>query len=66
MHEEGNVGKGSARNRPQVSGSRILQERPAVNRLLTVDICTGRMAAIAREGVAHGDHDRVRLIPALT
>jgi hypothetical protein len=26
--EDGNVGKGSARNRPQVSGSRISQKDP--------------------------------------
>jgi hypothetical protein len=70
IHEEDNVGKGSARNRTQVSGSGIPQERPAVNRLLTVELSTGFLAAIAREGgahkrVAHGDHDRVRLIPTL-
>jgi hypothetical protein len=59
------VGKGSARNRPQVSGSRILHERPAVNRLLTVGIRTGRIPAVARKGVAHGDHHRVRYLPAL-
>jgi hypothetical protein len=50
--EDGNVGKGSARNRPQVSGRRIPQKRPAVNRLLTVELCTGRLAAVARKGVA--------------
>src|SRR5215211_5443539 len=51
--EEGNVGKGSARNRPQVSGSGIPQERPAVNRLLTVELSTGPLAAFGWEGVAH-------------
>ena len=68
--ENGNVGKGSARNRLQVPESRIPQEMSAVNRLLTVDIRTGRMSAIAREAmnqleVAQGEHDRVRLLPAL-
>ena len=39
-------------------------------RLLTVDIRTGRIPAVAREGVADkrvalGDYDRVRFLPAL-
>src|SRR5215211_328811 len=63
--EDGNVGKGSARNRPHVAGSRIPQGRPAVDRLLTVEHSTGRMAAVAHKRVAHGDHDRVRFLPAL-
>ena len=63
--EDGNVGKGSARNRPHVSGSGIPQGRPAVDRLLTVEHSTGRKAAVAHKRVAHGDHDRVRFLPAL-
>ena len=46
--EDDNVGKGSTRNRLQVSGSGIPQERPAVNRLLTVELRTGRIPAVAR------------------
>jgi hypothetical protein len=46
------VGKGSALNRLQGSGSRILKERSAVKRLLTVELSTGRLAAVGREGVA--------------
>jgi hypothetical protein len=67
--EEGNVGKGSALNRPQVSGNRILKERPAVKRPLMVELSTGPLAAVGREGVARkgvaqGDH-RDRFLPAL-
>jgi hypothetical protein len=45
------VGKGSALNRLQGSGSRILKERPAVKRLLTVELSTGHLAAVGQEGV---------------
>jgi hypothetical protein len=45
------VGKGPAQNQPQVCGSGIPQERSAVNRLLTVELCTGHLAAVGQEGV---------------
>src|SRR5215212_2182862 len=63
--EDGNVGKGSARNRPQVSRSRIPQEGPAVNRLRTGELSTGPLAAVGQEGVAQEDHHRVCFLSAL-
>src|SRR5215212_1882963 len=67
--EDCDLGEGSARNRPQVSGSGTPQERSAVDRLLTVELCTGPLAAVglegvARKGVAQGEH-RVGLLSAL-
>ena len=46
------MGKGSALNRLQGSGNRILKERPAVKRPLMVELSTGPLAAVGREGVA--------------
>jgi hypothetical protein len=72
-----NSAKGTRRRRAvaavsplSLSGNKIPQVRPAVDRLLTVDIRTGRIQAVACEtmdhqGVAHGDHHQYRFLPAL-